>query len=105
MLRVVGWIAGLLVVFAIISNPTQAAATTSNLLSGLVNVGQQTTAYLTSITQPTPPGSPPSGSTSPPSGSTSATTAPGPSATCPAHTSAMPVTFPNGHLGIECVPS
>jgi hypothetical protein len=105
MWRVVGWIAVALVLFAIISNPTQAAATTSNLLSGVVSVGQQTVAYVNSLTAPTATGSPPSGSTSPPSASTTPTAAHGPSMTCPEHTSAMPVTFPNGHLGVECVPS
>jgi|SRR4051794_2093119 hypothetical protein len=94
MFRVVGWIAGALVVFAIISNPTQAAATTSNLLSGVVNVGQQTTAYLTSITVPTATGTPPSGSTSAPSGSTAPM--------CPEGTSPKRVILMDGTQGVAC---
>jgi hypothetical protein len=102
---VVGWIVVALVIYAIITNPTQAAGTTSNLASGLASVGQQIVTFAQSVAASATRGAPSDGSTNPPSGSTNPTSARGPSATCPEDTSVRPVTFPNGNLGIECVPS
>ncbi|MCD2192053.1 hypothetical protein LQ327_01435 [Actinomycetospora endophytica] len=47
--RVVGWIVVLLVLYAIITQPTQSAATTSNLASGLAHAGQQTIVFIQSV--------------------------------------------------------
>ena len=103
--RVIAWIVVVLVIYAIITNPTQAAGTTSNLASGLASVGQSIITFAQSVAASGTTGEPSDGSTSPPSGSTNPTSARGPSATCPEDTSVRPVRFPNGNLGIECVPS
>ena len=49
MLRVIGWIVGILILYAIITAPTQAANTTNNLASGLASAGQQVIVFFQSI--------------------------------------------------------
>ncbi|NMO93258.1 hypothetical protein [Actinomycetospora sp. TBRC 11914] len=49
MFRVIGWIVGILILYAIISQPTQAAATTNNLASGLASAGQQVVVFVQSV--------------------------------------------------------
>jgi hypothetical protein len=40
---------GILILYAIITQPTQAAATTSNLASGLASAGQQVVVFVQSV--------------------------------------------------------
>ncbi|HEY2224155.1 hypothetical protein [Actinomycetospora sp.] len=47
--RIVGWIIGILILYAIITQPTQAAATTGNLGSALASAGQQVVVFVESI--------------------------------------------------------
>jgi hypothetical protein len=47
--RVVGGVFIVLVLYAIITNPTQAAGTTSNLASGVASAGQQVIVFFQSI--------------------------------------------------------
>ncbi len=47
--RIVGWILGILILYAIISAPTQAADTTNNLASALASAGQQVVVFVESI--------------------------------------------------------
>jgi hypothetical protein len=47
--RLIGIVFGILVLFAIISNPVGAAATTSNFRSNLAAAGHQITTFLTSV--------------------------------------------------------
>ena len=49
MLRVVGWIIGILILYAIITQPTQAAAATSNLGSSLASAGHQVVVFIENI--------------------------------------------------------
>lgn len=49
MLRVIGWIVGILILYAIITQPTQAAATTSNLGSSLASAGHQVVVFIEGI--------------------------------------------------------
>src|SRR4051794_3806788 len=90
----VGGIVVVLVVYAIISNPTQAAGTTGNLASGLANVGQQIIVFFNSVATSLAAGTTSSGPTSPTSGSTSTT--------CPEGTSLKRVIFTNGTQGMAC---
>ena len=53
----VGWILGGLVLFAIIANPTQAAGTTTYLVSGVASAGQQVIYFFQSLFVPTTPSS------------------------------------------------
>jgi hypothetical protein len=62
--RVVGWVFGGLVLFAIITNPTQAAGTTTYLVSGLASAGQQVIYFFQSIFVTTPSATTPSSTTS-----------------------------------------
>ena len=55
--RVVGWILGGLVLFAIITNPTQAAGTTTYLVSGVAKAGQQVIYFFQSLFVTTSPSS------------------------------------------------
>ena len=61
--RVIGWIFGLLVLFAIITNPTQAAGTTTYLLSGVASAGQQVIYFFQSLVVTTPSDTTPSSTT------------------------------------------
>jgi hypothetical protein len=47
--RVIGWIVVILVLYAIITQPVTAAATTTNLASGLANAGQQIVVFIQSV--------------------------------------------------------
>jgi hypothetical protein len=89
--RAVGWIIAVLVVYAIITNPTQAAGTTSNLASGLANVGQQIVVFFNSVATSLASGTTSSGPASPTSDST-----------CPEGTSLKRVIFTNGTQGLAC---
>jgi hypothetical protein len=48
-MRVIGWIVGILILYAIITAPTQAANTTTNIASGLASAGQQVIVFFQSI--------------------------------------------------------
>src|SRR3954465_14485207 len=61
--RVIGWIFGLLVLFAIITNPTQAAGTTTYLVSGVASAGQQVIYFFQSLVVTTPSDTTPSSTT------------------------------------------
>lgn len=63
--RIVGGIVAVLVLYAIITNPTQAAGTTRNLAYGLASVGQQIVVFFSSVTTSLAGGTTTSGSTSP----------------------------------------
>jgi cytoskeletal protein RodZ len=93
--RVVLWIVVVLVVYAIITNPTQAAGTTSNLASGVASVGEQIITFFNSTAASLADGTTSNGSTSSSSGSTSAT--------CPEGTSLKRVIFTDGEQGMACV--
>ena len=47
--RVVGWIIGILILYAIITQPTQAANTTQNLGYALASAGQQVVVFVQSV--------------------------------------------------------
>jgi len=47
--RVVGWIVAILILYAIISQPRTAAATTTNLASALAGAGQQVVVFVQSV--------------------------------------------------------
>lgn len=53
MLRVVGWIIGILILYAIITQPTQAAATTNNLGSALASAGHQVVVFVDNMVSTT----------------------------------------------------
>lgn len=48
-MRVIGWIVGILILYAIITAPTQAASTTNHIASGLASAGQQVIVFFQSI--------------------------------------------------------
>ena len=47
--RILGWIVGLLILYAIITQPVSAAATTDNLGSALASAGHQVVVFVNNI--------------------------------------------------------